>query len=185
MNNNTLFQRNNDHPYIEMRDDTTYTGVSTLITANGNNFVTLYRPDTSYVRSVKFGGETIEYATKSSLNLFDATNTRFQSFGYKPYTNTGTYATANLLVNPSFETDVTGWTPSAAIGLSPVPSHNVSGSYSGSSMIITPQDVSPDHIRVTNDAILSITVGQVYEVSGFLRSTATGQLNIRGYLHKA
>ncbi len=173
MNSNTLFQRNNDFPYIEMRDETPGTGTASLITANGNNFVTLYKPDSSYVRSVKFGGKTVEYATKSSLNLFDGANTRFQSFGYKPYTNTGTYATVNLLTNPSFETDVSGWTASASGGLVPILTQKISGSYSGSSMIITPQDVSPDHMRVTNNAILSIANGEVYEVSGYLKSTVT------------
>ncbi len=173
MNSNTLFQRNIDYPYIEMRDETPGTGTASLITANGNNFVTLYKPDSSYVRSVKFGGKTVEYTTKSSLNLFDAANTRFQSFGYKPYTNTGTYATANLLTNPSFEIDVSGWTASTSSGLVPVLTRQVSGTYSGSSMLITPQDVAPARMYVTNNAILSTTIGEVYEVSGYLRSTVT------------
>lgn len=184
-NGNTLLQRNINSPYIEMRDEVPGTGKASLISANGNNFITLYKPDAPYVRSVKFGGESVDYATKVSLIMFDASSTTFQSFGYKPYTNTGSYATANLLSNPDFEVDVTGWTPSASGGLVPLLSRQVTGSYSGASMIVTPQDVLPDTMRVTNDALISITSGQFYEVSGFLRSTATGNVNIRAFLHQA
>ena len=125
------------------------------------------------MRSVKFGGEVVEYATKSSLNTFDPSNTRFQAFGYRPYTATGSYATANLLSNPDFEIDVSGWTPSAPVVPAPTLSQNPAGSYSGGSMTITPQDPTPDALRVTNDALLSITSGQVYEVRGYLKSTST------------
>lgn len=185
MNGNTLLQRNIDYPYIEMRDEVPGTGTASLITANGNNFVTLYKPDTSYVRSVKFGGETVEYNKKSDLDLFDTTNNTFQSFGYAPYTNTGNYATANLLTNPDFEADVTGWTPYADVGATPSVSQIVGGTYSGNSLLMTPQDISPDHFGITNDAIMSITTGQVYEVSGYLRSTSTGDLSIRASLHQS
>jgi parallel beta-helix repeat protein len=184
MDGNTLLQRNVDYPYIEMRDETPGTGTASLIAASGNNFVTLYKPDTSYVRSVKFGGETVEYNKKSDLDLFDATNTRFQSFGYAPYTSTGNYATANLLTNPDFEADVSGWTPYADVGATPSLSQVVGGTYSGNSLLMTPQDVTPDHFGITNDAIMSITTGQVYEVSGYLRSNSTGELNIKAYLHQ-
>lgn len=73
----------------------------------------MYKPDTSYVRSVKFGGETIEYGRKKDIPGFDPASNIFQTFGYMPYLSTGSYATANLLSNPTFETNVTGWTPSA------------------------------------------------------------------------
>ena len=184
MNSNTLFQRNVEYPYIEMRDETPGTGTASLITANGNNFVTLYKPDTSYVRSIKFGWESVEYATKSSIILFDPSATIFQSFGYKPYTNTGSYVTANLLTNPSFETDISGWTPSASIWLAPTLTQKVSWSYSWSSMMIAPQDSTPSHMYITNNSILSITGGQVYEVSGYLKSSVTGSLNIKWSLHR-
>lgn len=182
---NTFLQRNVDYPYIEMRDEVPGTGTASLISANGNNFVTMYKPDTSYVRSVKFGGETVEYTKKKDLDLFDVANTKFQSFGYMPYVSTGSHATANLLTNPSFETDVTGWTTSSATGTPASLSQNVTGSYSGASMVVTPQNASPDRMWITNDAILSIVSGRVYEVTGYLRSTSTGDLNIRTFLHKA
>lgn len=182
---NTFLQRNVDYPYIEMRDEVPGTGTASLISANGNNFVTMYKPDTSYVRSVKFGGETVEYNKKKDLDTFDPANTKFQSFGYMPYVSTGSYATANLLTNPSFETDVTGWTTSAATGAPVSLSRNGAGSYSGASMVVTPQNASPDRMWITNDAILSIVSGRVYEVTGYLRSTSTGDLNIRAFLHKA
>ncbi len=117
LNGNTLYQRNIDYPYIEMRDEVPGSGIASLVSANGNSFITLYKPDTSYVRSVKFGGSSVEYTTKSSLSFFDTTSTTFQSFGYMPYTNTGSYVTANLLTNPSFESNITGWTASAMTGI--------------------------------------------------------------------
>lgn len=69
--------------------------------------------------------------------------------------------------------------------MAPTLSHQASGSYSGGSLILTPQDVTPDRMWLTNDAILSINAGRVYEVSGYLRSTSTGDVNIRAFLHKA
>ena len=126
LSSNILLQKNIDYPYIEIRDDIAGTGivaiggaVGSFISASANDFVTLYKPDTSYIRTVKFGGESVEYNKKSDILLFDLSATTFQSFGYKSYTNTGSYTTANLLANPSFESDVTGWTASAMTGTAP------------------------------------------------------------------
>jgi hypothetical protein len=51
--------------------------------------------------------------TKSTLTQWDPTIIKFEYFGYKSYTNTGSYATANLLSNPNFDTDVSLWSVSA------------------------------------------------------------------------
>ena len=38
---------------------------------------------------------------------------------------------------------------------------------------------------ISNNSILSLTSGQVYEVSGYLKSTQTGTLNIGVFLHQS
>jgi parallel beta-helix repeat protein len=130
LNTNTLVQRAPDYPYVEVRDEVPGSGeVSGLLSASANNFYPLYKPNTSYVRLVKYGGETTEY-DKTNLNTWDPSLTKFEYFAYKPYVNTGSYATANLLINGTFETDVSGWSTSAETGGAPSLSHNVSGSYS-------------------------------------------------------
>ncbi len=182
LSNNSILQRNPDYPYIEMRDETIGGAMETLLTANGNAIYPNYKPNTSLVRTVKFGGESTEY-TKADLSAFDPTVTKFEYFGYNPYTSTGTYATANLLNNPDFDTDAMGWTPGSVAGMAPMVSYQPAGTYNGGSALITPQDASPDRILMTNDAILSITAGQVYEVSGYV-ATTTGTINLRASLHQ-
>jgi hypothetical protein len=137
-NENSFLQKNADYPYIETRDEVAGSNMAdTLTTANSNYIYPLYKPNTSYIRSVNFGGQTREY-TKSMLDQFDASISKFEYFAYKPYTNTGSFATANLLSNPNFDIDATQWTTSADLGLSPTVSYNPSGSYSGGSATITP-----------------------------------------------
>ena len=86
-----------------------------MLSAANTIFYPIYKPNTSYVRIVKNGAETTEYS-KNMLSSFDSSSTKFEYFAYKPYTNTGSYATANLLSNPDFDTDATLWTGSALAG---------------------------------------------------------------------
>lgn len=182
ISSNSILQRNPDYPYIEMRDETIGGVMSNLLSANGNAIYPNYKPNTSLVRKVKLGGDTVEYA-KADLTSFDPTVTKFEYFGYSSYTSTGSYATANLLSNPDFDTDATGWTPASLSGASPTLTYQPTGSYTGGSVLVTPQDMTPDRILVTNDAILSITAGQVYEVTGYV-ATTTGTINLRASLHQ-
>jgi hypothetical protein len=107
------------------------------VSFDSNNILPNYKPNTSYLRTVKFGGETAEY-TKADLNSIDTNITKFEYFGYKPYVNTGTYATANLLTNGDFTTDASNWTPSALSGGAPSLSHNPAGNHVGGSATVTP-----------------------------------------------
>jgi hypothetical protein len=94
-----------------MRDEVPGSDMAdSFITANANFLFPNYKPNIGvYARSINYGGLSREY-TKSELNSFDASISKFEYFAYKPYTNTGSFATANLLSNPSFETDVLSWT---------------------------------------------------------------------------
>jgi hypothetical protein len=51
-------------------------------------------------------------------------------------------------------------------------------------MTVTPPGGSPDRMWVTNDAILNITSGQTYLVTGYLQS-GSGNINIRAFLHQS
>ena len=97
-----------------MRDDVIGGSMPVMLSANGTKLFPLYKPNTSYVRSVKYGGETVEYP-KNMLMSFDPTVTKFEYFAYKPYTTTGALA-SNLLSNSDFTTDASLWTPSADVG---------------------------------------------------------------------
>ncbi len=68
----------------------------------------LFKPNTSFVREVKYGGETREY-TKNGFSTLDPSVTKFEYFGYKPYTSTG-FASSNLIGNSNFSTNTSGWT---------------------------------------------------------------------------
>lgn len=181
---NTILQKNPDYPYIEMKDEVAGSNLAaSFLTPSGNTLYPNYKPNTSYVRSVNFWEFTKEY-TKNTLNQFDASVVKFEYFAYKPYTNTGSFATANLLTNPDFTTDPSGWSVSADTGLSPTLSYNPVGSYLGGSATIIPAWGAPDRIWTTNDAILSITAGQTYLVSWYVRSSS-GNVNLRGFLHQS
>lgn len=167
-----------------MRDEVDGSNMANnFVSANGNYFYPNYKPNTSYVRAVNFGGLTTEYQ-KSNITDFDAGISKFEYFAYKPYTNTGSFATANLLSNPTFDTDASGWTVSADLGLAPTLSHNITGTQTGGSATITPAGGSADRIWMTNDATLSITSGQTYLVTGYAKSD-TGTVNLRAFLHSS
>ena len=52
---NTFLQRAPDYPYIELRDEVPGTGIVTgFATFAGNNILPNYKPNTSYLRTVKF-----------------------------------------------------------------------------------------------------------------------------------
>ncbi|GAB0174679.1 MAG: hypothetical protein HHAS10_05580 [Candidatus Altimarinota bacterium] len=181
---NTFIQRAPDYPYIEMRDEVPGAGVvSGFSTFDANSIFPNYKPNASYARTVKFGGEVVEY-TKAALNQLDPNITKFEYFGYKPYVNTGTYATSNLITNGDFSVDASNWSVSALTGSAPGISYNAVGSNVGGSATVTPAGGSPDRIWVTNDAILSITSGQVFHVTGYAKSNS-GQINLRAFLHSS
>ncbi|MBP9811940.1 tandem-95 repeat protein [Candidatus Gracilibacteria bacterium] len=181
---NTFIQRAPDYPYIEIRDEVPGNGVASgFVSFDSNNILPNYKPNTSYLRTVKFGGETAEY-TKADLNSIDTNITKFEYFGYKPYVNTGTYATANLLTNGDFTTDASNWTPSALSGGAPSLSHNPAGNHVGGSATVTPAGGNADRIWVTNDAILSVSTGQVFHVTGYANSSS-GNINLRAFLHSS
>lgn len=181
---NTFIQRAPDYPYIEMRDEVPWDGIVTgFSTFDANNILPNYKPNTSYARSVKFWGETVEYS-KAALNQLDSNITKFEYFGYKPYINTWSYATSNLLINGDFSVDATNWTLSALTWSAPGITYNAVGSDVGWSATITPVGGSADRIWVTNDAVLSITSGQVFHVTGYAKSSS-GQLNLRAFLHSS
>lgn len=181
---NTILQKNPDYPYIEMRDETPGSWLASgLITASANTIYPNYKPNTSYVRTVKFGGKTEEY-TKNTLSSWDASINKFEYFAYKAYTNTGSYATANLLTNPDFTTDASGWTVAADTWLAPILSHNPVGSDIGGSATVTPSWGAPDRMWMTSDDLLSITTGQTYLVSWYARSSSWN-LNLRAFLHQS
>jgi parallel beta-helix repeat protein len=183
-NNNTILQKNPDYPYVEIRDETPGSWVASgLITANANTIYPNYKPNTSYVRTVKFGWETEEY-TKNTLSSWDTNVNKFEYFAYRAYTNTGSPATANLLTNPDFDTDVTNWSVAAYSGLAPSISHNPVGTYLGWSATLTPAWWSADRIWLTNDTTLSVTSGQTYLVTWYIRSSS-GMINLRSFLHQS
>ena len=181
---NTILQKNPDYPYIEMNDEVAGSNLAaSFLTPSGNILYPNYKPNTSYVRSVNFGGFTKEY-TKNTLNQFDAGVVKFEYFAYKSYTNTGSFATAELLTNPNFDSDATGWSVAADIWLSPTLSYSPLGSYLGGSATVIPAWGAPDRIWMTNDATLSITAGQTYLVSWYVRSSS-GNVNLRWFLHQS
>ena len=183
-NTNTILQKNPDYPYIEMRDEVDGSDQSSIfLTANSNTIYPNYKPNTSYVRSVDFGGHTNEY-TKNMLNQFDSNIVKFEYFAYKPYTNTGSYATANLLSNQNFDTDASGWSVDADIWLAPVLSHNPVGSNIGGSATVTPSGGVADRIWLTSNDVLNITAGQTYLVTWYARSSS-GNINLRAFLHQS
>ena len=71
-----------------MYDATSTGSLPTMLTPSSTQFYPLYKPNTSYIRSVKYGGNTVEYARKDLLT-FDPTLQKIELYGYKPYTNTG------------------------------------------------------------------------------------------------
>jgi Bacterial Ig domain len=181
---NTFLQRAPDYPYIEIRDEVPGSGVASwFVSFDSNTILPNYKPNTSYLRTVKFWGETEEY-TKADLDTLDTNISKFEYFGYKPYVNTGTYATANLLTNGDFTTDATNWTPTALSGGAASLSHNIIGSHIGGSATVNPAWWSADRIWVTNDATLSITSGQVFHVTGYANSSS-GNINLRAFLHSS
>lgn len=182
---NTFLQRSPDYPYIEIRDEVPGTGyVGSFITFDSNNILPNYKPNTSYVRTVKFWGETMEYS-KTELNSLDANITKFEYFGYKPYVNTWSYATANLITNGDFATDASNWTPSALSGVAPSISYNAVGSHLGWSATFTPNGGITDRFWMTNDSILSITSGQVFHVTGYAKRQNAWTMNLRAFLHSS
>lgn len=126
---------------------------------------------------------TTEYA-KADLDLFDPSISLFSYFGYRPYTSTGTFATANLLTNATFETDTSGWSVDADLGLAPTLSHLPVGTYSGGSVEVTPVAGSPDRNWLTHDASISISTGQTFLITGYTKA-ATGSINLRAFLHQS
>ncbi len=46
-----------------------------------------------------------------------------------------------------------------------------------------PTGGSPDRMWITNNSLLSVSTGQTYLVSGYVKS-ATGNINLRGFFHK-
>lgn len=182
LSQNTISQRNPDYSYIEMRDQVEGGAHAPQLTASNNYFYPLYKPNTSYIRDVKYGQDTVEY-TKKQIDLFDATNTKFEFFGYRPYTSTGVDG-ANLLNNSDLTVNTIGWVENALSGAAPSVVHNPSGTYNGGSLELTPAGGAADRITLTNSAILTITTGEVYHITGYIRSMS-GNLNLKAYLHQS
>ena len=85
---NSILEKNPDYPYIEMRDNVAGGPLTNMLSPTDNKFFPLYKPNTSYIRAVKYGGETQEYGRKELLS-FDPTMSRFDLFGYASYLSTG------------------------------------------------------------------------------------------------
>lgn len=113
-----------------MRDNVVGGTLTSLLSPTGNKFFPLYKPNTSYVRAVKYGGNTLEYGRRN-LSDFDTTIDRFDLFGYRAYTNTGTPTGGELLGNGTFSTDASLWSSSALTGSAPTLSYLASGSHLG------------------------------------------------------
>jgi hypothetical protein len=182
---NTILQKNPDYTHIEMIDAVSGSnGANGFLSPNANTMIPTYKPNIgSFVRAVNFGGATHEYS-KTNLSAFDANISTFTAFAYAPYVNTGSFATANLLANPNFDSDAASWTASAELGLAPTLSHNPAGTHSGGSLDVTPTGGAADRMWITNDTEMNITSGQTFLVTGYARSSS-GNVNIRGFLHQS
>ncbi len=110
---NTFLQRNPDYSPVEFRSDASDTDGIQNTSFDGNTFYPLYKPNNnSTFRSISYGGMTTDL-TKNTLSSLDPDVSIFEYFAYKPYTNTGTYATSNLLSNPNFDADMSSWNVSS------------------------------------------------------------------------
>lgn len=92
--------------------------------------------------------------------------------------------TTNLLTNPSFETNTTGWTVSGGIGaaLTRVSTYQYKGAYSGA---VVSGTLIIDYTQVVGP---TVTVGTLYTLSLFVRKAskgAIGNVDIRAYVNGA
>ncbi len=180
---NTILGKNPDYPYIEMRDETVGGTMGSFLSFSSTDFFPLFKPNTSYIREVKYGWETREYG-KAEFSTLDPTATQFSYFGYKPYSTTGNLVWGNQVWNGNFLTNTGGWTVWAESGPTPNLLYNPWGSYSGWSATVSPAWGSPDRIWITNNTTIPLTVWRNYQITGYVKS-ASGNINLRAFLHSA
>ncbi len=89
--------------------DDTVDASGSLATLSSNAYINVYKGILPIIDVLKTGGNSYSL-DKNALTTVDATAMNFTYFGYKNYTNTGSYSGSNLITNGSFGSNITGWT---------------------------------------------------------------------------
>ncbi|MBP9779339.1 tandem-95 repeat protein [Candidatus Gracilibacteria bacterium] len=161
--NNTILSYNPDYSMIKVEDLDSNLSIASF---SNNSYINIYKGKLPIIDSISQGGNSYSY-DKDTLTDIDPTASNFTHFGYKNYTNTGSYPGFNLISNSQFGTDISLWT-----------SDRVNLTYDSTGQTLHGSQLSSTGMVSSN--AFSIVSGGVYEVSGLVRNTiGTGGIHAK------